>query len=231
MEKIKKLKLEELKEFKNHPFKVIRNTELDELMESIEKDGVIVPLLARPNPNGEGYELISGHRRKLACSELGMKEVPVVVRDLNDNQAVIAMVDSNLHREKILPSEKAFAYKMKLDAMNKQGYRADLTSGQLDQKLNNSLLRVYQLEISQDEENQIMLSNKGEHYLSRKELSKQVGESEKQIQRYIRLTNLIPQILKMVDEEIIAFTIAVELSYLKENEQYELCFIKKENTI
>lgn len=221
MEEIKMLKLKELKEFKNHPFKVIRNAELDELMESIEKDGVIVPLLARPNPYGEGYELISGHRRKLACSELGMKEVPVVVRELNDNQAVIAMVDSNLQREKILPSEKAFAYKMKLDAMNKQGFRTDLASGQLVQKLNNPLLRVHHLEINQDEE-QIKLINKVKPYSSRKELSKQVGESEKQIQRYIRLTNLIPQILKMVDDEKIAFTIAVELSYLRESEQYEL---------
>jgi ParB family chromosome partitioning protein len=221
MEEIKMLKLKELKEFKNHPFKVIRNAELDELMESIEKDGVIVPLLARPNPNGEGYELISGHRRKLACSELGMEEVPVVVRELNDDQAVIAMVDSNLHRERILPSEKAFAYKMKLDAMNKQGFRTDLASGQVVQKLNNPSLRVHHLEINQDEE-QIKLVNKVEPYSSRKELSKQVGESEKQIQRYIRLTNLIPQILKMVDDEKIAFTIAVELSYLRESEQYEL---------
>ncbi len=206
MEEIKMLKLKEIKEFKNHPFKVIRNAELDELMKSIEKDGVIVSLLARPNPNGEGYELVSGHRRKLACSELGIEEVPVIVREFNDNQTVIAMVDSNLHREKILPSEKAFAYKMKLDAMNKQGHRTDLSSGQVVQKSNNPLLRIYYLEVNQDEE-QIRLVNKVQPYSSRKELSKQVGESEKQIQRYIRLTNLIPQILKMVDDEKVAFTI------------------------
>lgn len=135
VDEIKNLRLNQLVNFKDHPFKVETNTELFELMQSIEKDGVLVPLLARPNPNGEGYELISGHRRKAACEWAGVTEVPVIVRDLDNCQAVIAMVDSNLQRENIKPSEKAFAYRMKLEAMKQQGKRTDLTSGQLVQKL------------------------------------------------------------------------------------------------
>ena len=167
--KIQYLPLDQLADFKNHPFKVEMNTELFELMQSIEKEGVLVPLLARPNLAGEGYELIAGHRRKAASKWAGVDKVPVMVAELDDNQAVIAMVDSNLQREHIKPSEKAFAYRMRLEAMKQQ-----------------------------------------------------VGESQRQINRYIRLTYLIPQILDMVDEEKIAFTVAVELSYLNEEEQYEL---------
>lgn len=197
MDEIKLLKLSQLHDFANHPFKVEENAELCELMRSIETEGVLVPLLARPNPNGDGYELISGHRRKAACAWAGVIDVPVVVRDLDDNQAVIAMVDSNLQREHIKPSEKAFAYKMKLEAMNRQGQRTDSTSVQVEPKLD-SPIRSNEL------------------------LAKQVGESVAQIKRYVRLTNLIPKILDMVDDERIAFTIAVEISYLTEEEQFEL---------
>ena len=197
MDEIKLLNLNQLHDFANHPFKVEENTELCALMRSIETEGVLVPLLARPNPNGEGYELISGHRRKAACAWAGVTDVPVVVRDLDDNQAVITMVDSNLQREHIKPSEKAYAYKMKLEAMNRQGQRTDITSAQVEPK--SGLL---------ERSNEL--------------LAKQVGESVAQIKRYVRLTNLIPKILDMVDDGKIAFTIAVELSYLKEEEQYEL---------
>lgn len=197
MDEIKLLNLNQLHDFANHPFKVEENTELCELMRSIETEGVLVPLLARPNPNGEGYELISGHRRKAACAWAGVTDVPVVVRDLDDNQAVITMVDSNLQREHIKPSEKAYAYKMKLEAMNRQGQRTDITSAQVEPK--SGLL---------ERSNEL--------------LAKQVGESVAQIKRYVRLTNLIPKILDMVDDGKIAFTIAVELSYLKEEKQYEL---------
>ena len=197
MDEIKLLNLNQLHDFANHTFKVEENTELCELMRSIETEGVLVPLLARPNPNGEGYELISGHRRKAACAWAGVTDVPVVVRDLDDNQAVITMVDSNLQREHIKPSEKAYAYKMKLEAMNRQGQRTDITSAQVEPK--SGLL---------ERSNEL--------------LAKQVGESVAQIKRYVRLTNLIPKILDMVDDGKIAFTIAVELSYLKEEEQYEL---------
>jgi len=197
MDEIKLLNLNQLHDFANHPFKVEENTELCELMRSIETEGVLVPLLARPNPNGEGYELISGHRRKAACAWAGVTDVPVVVRDLDDNQAVITMVDSNLQREHIKPSEKAYAYKMKLEAMNRQGQRTDITSAQVEPK--SGLL---------ERSNEL--------------LAKQVGESVAQIKRYVRLTNLIPKILDVVDDGKIAFTIAVELSYLKEEEQYEL---------
>lgn len=197
MDEIKLLNLNQLHDFANHPFKVEENTELCELMRSIETEGVLVPLLARPNPNGEGYELISGHRRKAAGAWAGVTDVPVVVRDLDDNQAVITMVDSNLQREHIKPSEKAYAYKMKLEAMNRQGQRTDITSAQVEPK--SGLL---------ERSNEL--------------LAKQVGESVAQIKRYVRLTNLIPKILDMVDDGKIAFTIAVELSYLKEEEQYEL---------
>lgn len=133
--KIQYLPLDQLADFKNHPFKVEMNPELFELMQSIEKEGVLVPLLARPNPAGEGYELIAGHRRKAACKWAGESEVPVIVLDLDDCQAVIAMVDSNLQREHIKPSEKAFAYRMRLEAMKQQGKRTDLTSCQVGKKL------------------------------------------------------------------------------------------------
>ena len=180
--KVEELLLSELTPFKNHPFKVKNDAEMAELMKSIADAGVLSPALARPKEGG-GYELISGHRRLAACKALGMDTMPVIVRKLTDEEAVITMVDSNLQREHILPSEKAFAYKMKLDALKHQGK----SSGQLGQKW------------------------------SRDELSD--TDSGRQIQRYIRLTNLIPEILQMVDDARIALTPAVELSYLQPSEQ------------
>lgn len=216
MEEFRVLKLTELHEFKNHPFRVDKNFELFELARSIEKEGVLVPLLARPNSNGLGYELISGHRRKVACEWARIREVPVIIKNLDDNQAIITMVDSNIQRENIKPSEKAFAYRMKLDAMKKQGSRTDLTSGQDVQKLNKELLATYM------EKSDIKFATVEKKITSRKVLARQMGESDRQIQRYIRLNNLVPKILSMVDENKIAFTVAVELSYLKEEEQYDL---------
>ena len=183
--KVEELPLSELTPFKNHPFKVKNDAEMAELMKSIADAGVLSPALARPKEGG-GYELISGHRRLAACKALGMDTMPVIVRKLTDEKAVITMVDSNLQREHILPSEKAFAYKMKLDALKHQGK----SSGQLGQKW------------------------------SRDELSD--TDSGRQIQRYIRLTNLIPEILQMVDDGRIALTPAVELSYLQPSEQETL---------
>ena len=194
MEEITSIRISELKDFKNHPFHVQQDMELCALMKSIEDEGVLVPLLIRPNPDGEGYEVIAGHRRKAAALWAGLTEVPVVIRELDDNQAIVAMVDSNLQRENLKPSEKAYAYRMKLEAMNRQGRKTDITSAQVGPKPERS--------------NEL--------------LAKQVGESVAQIKRYIRLTYLIPKILQMVDEEKMAFTIAVELSYLTEEEQYEL---------
>ncbi len=222
--KIQYLPLNQLADFKNHPFKVEMNTELFELMQSIEKEGVLVPLLARPNPAGQGYELIAGHRRKAASKWAGVDKVPVMVLELDDNQAVIAMVDSNLQRENIKPSEKAFAYRMKLEAMKQQGKRTDLTSCQVGKKLENPTAEFAKLEtfISENGEWGLRNTDDSEKVDSNKELARQVGESQRQINRYIRLTYLIPKILDMVDEGKIAFTVAVELSYLSEEEQYEL---------
>ena len=183
--KVEELPLTELTPFKGHPFKVKNDAEMRELMKSIADAGVLSPALARPKEGG-GYELISGHRRLTACKALGMDTMPVIIRPLSDEEAVITMVDSNLQREHILPSEKAFAYKMKLDALKHQGK----SSGQLGQKW------------------------------SRDELSD--TDSGRQIQRYIRLTNLIPEILQMVDDGRIALTPAVELSYLQPSEQETL---------
>lgn len=192
-EKIGYISITRLVDFVNHPFKVEENSAFYELMDSIQRDGVLVPLIVRKSKASAGdYEIISGHRRKTACMKLGIEEVPAILRELDDDQAVLEMIDSNLQREHIKPSEKAFAYKMKLEALQNQGR----SFGQLDQK--------------------------SDGYDARKELSKQIGESERQIQRYIRLTNLIPKILQMVDDGVIAFTVAVELSYLTEDEQYEL---------
>lgn len=216
METIRNVDVNRLHDFKNHPFKVEMNTELCELMRSIEKEGVLVPLLVRTNPYGDGYEVISGHRRKEAAIWAGETKVPVVIRELDDDQAVVAMVDANLHRENLKPSEKAFAYKMKLEAMKHQGKHIDsVTSAQVGPKcdtdgngradnLGNRANEVV-------EEHSMMNSNEL--------LARQVGESVAQIKRYIRLTNLIPKILAMVDEGKIAFTIGVELSYLSEEEQ------------
>lgn len=186
--KVEELPLTELTPFKDHPFKVKNDAEMAELMKSIADAGVLSPALARPKEGG-GYELISGHRRLAACKALGMDTMPVIVRKLTDEEAVITMVDSNLQREHILPSEKAFAYKMKLEAMKHQGRR---TSDQLGQKF------------------------------SVEQIADDSPDSKTQIQRYIRLTNLIPEILQMVDDGRIALTPAVELSYLQPSEQETL---------
>ena len=188
LERVKNIPLDELHPFKNHPFKVQNNEEMERMIESIRKVGTITPALARPLPDG-GYELISGHRRLAACQVLGIETMPVIVREMSDDEAVIAMVDANLQRETILPSEKAFAYKMKLDAIKHQG----VTSRQLGEKL-----------------------------LSVTLVSKDSDDSERQIQRYIRLTYLIPELLSMVDENKIAFNPAVEISYLDREEQLTL---------
>lgn len=187
-EKVQNIPLAELHPFKNHPFKILNNEEMERMIESIRKVGAITPALARPMPDG-GYELISGHRRLAACQVLGFETMPVIVREMSDDEAVIAMVDANLQRETILPSEKAFAYKMKLDALNHQG----ITSVQVGQKL-----------------------------LSRSIVAADAKTSETQIQRYIRLTYLIPELLTMVDENKIAFSPAVEISYLEHSEQLVL---------
>lgn len=189
--KVEEISIDKLIPFKEHPFKVVEDEEMEQLKESIRESGVLVPALARPIEGG--YELISGHRRMDACSLLGMETMPVIVRDLTDEEAVIAMVDSNLQREHILPSEKAFAYKMKMEAMKRQGKRTDLTLSQVATKLD-----------------------------AAKEIGKQSGESRDQVYRYIRLTNLIPEILEYVDDGRIALTPAVEISYLTEREQYTL---------
>ena len=188
LERVKNIPLDELHPFKNHPFKVQNNEEMERMIESIRKVGTITPALARPLPDG-GYELISGHRRLAACQVLGIETMPVIVREMSDDEAVIAMVDANLQRETILPSEKAFAYKMKLDAIKHQG----VTSRQLGEKL-----------------------------LSITQVSKDSDDSERQIQRYIRLTCLIPELLSMVDDKKIAFNPAVEISYLDRDEQLTL---------
>lgn len=215
--KIQYLSLNQLADFKNHPFKVEMNTELFELMQSIEKEGVLVPLLARPNPAGQGYELIAGHRRKAASKWAGVDKVPVMVVELDDNQAVIAMVDSNLQREHIKPSEKAFAYRMKLEAMKQQGKRTDLTLSQVGTKLlDNPTLSVAKVVADYDESGEWKLQNEPVKMRADEMLARQVGESRNQIARYIRLTYLIPKILDWVDEGKIAFTVAVELSYLNE---------------
>lgn len=188
LERVKNIPLDELHPFKNHPFKILNNEDMERMIESIRKVGTITPALARPLPDG-GYELISGHRRLAACQVLGIETMPVIVREMSDDEAVIAMVDANLQRETILPSEKAFAYKMKLDAIKHQG----VTSRQLGEKL-----------------------------LSVTLVSKDSDDSERQIQRYIRLTYLIPELLSMVDENKIAFNPAVEISYLDREEQLTL---------
>ena len=187
--KVEAIPLADLTPFRNHPFKVKEDEEMAQLMRSIADAGVLSPALARPLPDG-GYELISGHRRLAACKALGMGTMPVIIRDLTDEEAVITMVDSNLQREHILPSEKAFAYKMKMEALKNQGKRTDLTLSQVATKLDAAA-----------------------------EIGKRVGESRDQVFRYIRLTNLIPDILKLVDEGKIALTPAVELSYLQPSEQ------------
>lgn len=212
------MKLEELHSFEGHPFKVERNQELFELRCSIEKEGVLVPLLVRKNPHGDGYEIISGHRRKEAALWAGLTKVPVIIRELDDDQSVIAMIDSNLQREKILPSEKAFAYKMRLEAMKHQGRAEADTSDPLEPKYKT------ELEAELQELGKVKIQKKGGAggKRSNEQLASMVGESVTQIKRYIRLTHLIPKILDMVDKEILAIRSAVEISFLSEEEQYEL---------
>ena len=188
-EQIQQIPLAELHPFTNHPFKVLDDESMQRTVESIEQYGVLSPLIARPRPEG-GYEIISGHRRQHAAQLAGLDTLSVIVRQMDDNAAVLLMVDSNIQRENILPSERAFAYKMKLEALKKQGARSDLTSDQLGQKL-----------------------------WSVEQVANDAGESKTQIQRFIRLTNLIPELLDMVDEKKIAFNPAVELSYLDEAQQ------------
>ena len=218
------MKLDELHSFEGHPFKVERNQELFELKDSIEKERVLVPLLVRKNPHGNGYEIIAGHRRKEAAHWAGLMEVPVIIRELDDDQSVIAMVDSNLQREKILPSEKAFAYKMRLEAMKHQG-RADIgASDPVEPKCGAELVNVSKLEAEIQELGKMKVKKKDDTGCKRsnEQLAMMVGESVTQIKRYIRLTNLIPKILEMVDREVLAIRSAVELSFLTEEEQYEL---------
>jgi len=189
-EQVQQIPIGELFPFKNHPFKVLDDEAMTRTVESIAQYGVLAPLIARPRPDGDGYEIISGHRRQYAAKLAGLDTLPVIVRQMSDDAAVILMVDSNLQREHILPSERAFAYKMKLDAIKNQGARSDLTSGQIGPKLR-----------------------------SDEQVALDAGESRKQVQRFIRLTSLIPELLDMVDEKKIAFNPAVELSYLDESQQ------------
>ena len=188
-ERVQEIPLDQLKPFKNHPFKVRDDQRMLDTADSIREYGVLVPAIARPDPNGS-YELISGHRRKRGCEMAGLQTMPVIVRNMDDDAATIVMVDSNLQREELLPSERAFAYKMKLEALKHQGARSDLTSRQVVGKLE-------------------MADVVGQN----------AGESGRQVQRYIRLTELIPELLDMVDERKLAFNPAVEVSYLKRDEQ------------
>ena len=189
-EQVQQIPIGELFPFKNHPFKVLDDESMQRTVESVEQYGVLSPLIARPRPEG-GYEIISGHRRQHAAQLAGLDALPVIVRQMDDDAAVLLMVDSNLQRENILPSERAFAYKMKLEAIKNQGARSDLTSGQIVQKSKLSIERV----------------------------AEDAGEGYKTVQRFIRLTNLVPELLDMVDEKKIAFNPAVELSYLDEAQQ------------
>ena len=191
-EQVQQIPIGELYPFKNHPFKVLDDESMQRTVESVEQYGVLSPLIARPRPEG-GYEIISGHRRQHAAQLAGLDALPVIVRNMDDDAAVLLMVDSNLQRENILPSERAFAYKMKLEALKNQGARSDLTCGQFGHKLNGAKAR----DIVADES----------------------GDNARNVQRFIRLTNLVPELLDMVDEKKISFNPAVELSYLDESQQ------------
>ena len=188
-EQVQQIPIDALHPFTNHPFKVLDDEAMTRTVESIAQYGVLAPLIARPRPDGDGYEIISGHRRQYAAKLAGLDTLPVIVRQISDDAAVILMVDSNLQREHILPSERAFAYKMKLDAIKNQGARSDLTSTQVAQKL------------------------------SVEKVGDDAGVSKDTIRRFIRLTNLVPELLDMVDEKKISFNPAVELSYLDESQQ------------
>ena len=191
-EQVQQIPIDELHPFTNHPFKVLDDEAMTRTVESIAQYGVLAPLIARPRPDGDGYEIISGHRRQYAAKLAGLDTLPVIVRQMSDDAAVILMVDSNLQREHILPSERAFAYKMKLDAIKNQGARSDLTSSQVGTKLR-----------------------------ADEKVAKDSGESRNQVQRFVRLTNLVPELLDMVDEKKISFNPAVELSYLDEKQQQD----------
>ena len=195
-EQVQQIPIDALHPFTNHPFKVLDDEAMTRTVESIAQYGVLAPLIARPRPEGDGYEIISGHRRQYAAKLAGLDTLPVIVRNMDDDAAVLLMVDSNLQREHILPSERAFAYKMKLEALKNQGARSDLTSGQIGPKLR-----------------------------SDEQVALDAGESRKQVQRFIRLTNLIPELLDMVDEKKISFNPAVELSYLDEAQQRDFLLI------
>ena len=191
-EQVQQIPIDALHSFTNHPFKVLDDEAMTRTVESIAQYGVLAPLIARPRPDGDGYEIISGHRRQYAAKLAGLDTLPVIVRQMSDDAAVILMVDSNLQREHILPSERAFAYKMKLEALKNQGARSDLTSRQVVGKLE-----------------------------AADEVGKATDESGRQVQRFIRLTNLVPELLDMVDEKKISFNPAVELSYLDEKQQQD----------
>ena len=195
LSKIRDIPLSEIDEFPDHPFKVLIDEDMEQLVESIKRNGVMTPATVRLKEDGR-YELISGHRRKKACELAGLETLKCEVKDLTRDEAIIIMVESNLQRSVILPSEKAFAYKMRLEAMNRQGQRSDLTSSPLDNKLKGTT--------------------------SAQQVSKNSGDSQPQIYRFIRLTELVPEILQMVDEKQIAFRPAVEISYLAEEQQYTL---------
>ena len=197
-EKVEYIDIDKIKDFPNHPFKVVNDDKMQELASSIKEYGVILPIMVRPKEDGT-YEIVSGHRRKMAAQIAGLKDIKCIVKDLTDDEATIIMVDSNIQREEILPSERAFAYKMKLEAMKHQGIRNDLTSRPVGDKLSTEVL------------------------------GEEVGESARQIQRYIRLTELIPEVLQMVDDKKVAFRPAVELSYLSEENQYVLLNIMEFN--
>lgn len=188
------ISINKLHEFRDHPYQVLENEEMNSLIESVQQQGIMTPLIVRPlEGSTDEYEIISGHRRFRAAQKAGLTEVPAFIRPVSRAEAAIMVVDSNLHREHILPSEKAYAYKLKLEAMSRQGYRSDLTSNQVGRRLETADI-----------------------------IAEQSDESKTQIRRYIRLTKLIPDILKMVDEQRIAFSVGVELSYLTENEQQDL---------
>ena len=195
LEKVQMIPLDKITDFPNHPYRVIEDEEMSNMADSIVKRGLIHPVIVRPKKDGT-YEMISGHRRKMASQMAGMTEIKAIVREMSDEEAIITMVDSNKQRERVLPSEKAFAYKMKSEALKRQGQRTDLTSVPLAQKL--------------------------EKKTTREIIAEEAGESQDQVRRYIRLTELIPELLKLVDEEQIKLRPAVEISYLTENEQADL---------
>ena len=196
------IEIEKIHPFRNHPFHVVDDAKMQDLIDSIRENGILSPTLIRPIGNDE-YEMVSGHRRMHAAMKLGMETVPAIIRDMTDDEAIVKMVDSNIQREELLPSEKAFAYKMKLEAITRQGHRSDLTSGQNDQKLIGAI--------------------------SRDLVAAQSGESSRQVQRYIRLTELIPDLLNFVDRKRLQFTVAVEISYIDKEIQGWLYEYIKEN--